>query len=729
LPDRNDLSGGLVSAAVAMPLAAGYGMFAFAPLGNEYFAYGALAGLYTAIVAGVVCVTLGDRTTTVYAPRITTTFFLGALLYGLTDAGPDVLSGRPDLVFIAFFSIVLVGGAFQALFGLFRIGSMLRFTPRPVMAGLQNAAAALLFLVQLQNVCGFDHRMPFTALPMHLAEVKPLSVVVAAVTFLAMWNARAFTARVPPLLFGLGIGIALHFLLVAAGLGAQLGPGIGIPGPVVSPSPIHHLSSLSSADAVYDLLPTVLAGGLALAVVAAFDALLCSRLVTPPGTARIDGDRLLARLGIANIASACCGGITSGINIGPTVANRQFGASTSLSVLTNAAALLAVVVALFPLVSYMPRAVLSAAIMVIAVQHIDLWSIDLVRRLRSGATRNRVLMLLDLAVVAIVAILAVTINIVLAVFIGLAAAAALFVARMSRLNVRRSYRGDTVHSRKVRMPAEAAQLETRGSDILVLELQGVLFFGSAEKLREHIEGVAISGTRTIILDLRRVTEIDATGARTLADIQLSLAHEGRHLAFAVQADSDLAMRLAETGVVDAVGTDRVFADADRAIEWAEDELLRGGPAATEEGELPVSSLDLCSGLTPAEVADFEGHLERRSYSSGTVIFREGDAGSELFIVAKGHASACLSHPSGGDIRLATFAPGTVFGELAILDAGVRSASVRAEDDVACYVLGKEEFSALVGNSPSIAIKVLTNLGSELSVRLRRANLTIHQLGD
>jgi sulfate permease, SulP family len=72
---RADFVGGLVSAAVAIPLAMGYGMFAFASLGERYFADGALAGLTTAFVVAVVCVVLGDRTTTVYAPRVTAPFF------------------------------------------------------------------------------------------------------------------------------------------------------------------------------------------------------------------------------------------------------------------------------------------------------------------------------------------------------------------------------------------------------------------------------------------------------------------------------------------------------------------------------------------------------------------------------------------------------------------------------------------------------------------------------
>jgi SulP family sulfate permease len=94
LRPADDLLGRLVSAALAVPLAMGYGMFAFTALGDSYFAYGALAGLYAAVAVGVICVLLGDRTTTVYAPRVTTTFLLGALLYHLMHSDADALRAR-----------------------------------------------------------------------------------------------------------------------------------------------------------------------------------------------------------------------------------------------------------------------------------------------------------------------------------------------------------------------------------------------------------------------------------------------------------------------------------------------------------------------------------------------------------------------------------------------------------------------------------------------------------
>ena len=145
-----------MSSALAIPLAIGFGMFAFVPLGDEDFAYGAVAGLVSALIAGFVCVLLCERSTLVYAPRITTTFFLGLVLYSLVHA--DKAMPNVSATLLAFFAIVLLGGVFQAVFGLLRLGTLIKFAPHPVMAGFQNMAALLLFLVQLGNVLGYDPR-------------------------------------------------------------------------------------------------------------------------------------------------------------------------------------------------------------------------------------------------------------------------------------------------------------------------------------------------------------------------------------------------------------------------------------------------------------------------------------------------------------------------------------------------------------------------------------------
>src|SRR5262249_61756758 len=115
----------------------GYGMFAFTSLGENYFADGAIAGVTTALAVAVVCVVLGDKTTTVYAPRVNTTFFLGILIYGLVHSDdPQIVAGGIPLVLAVAFSVILLGGALQALFGIVRPGSLAQVAPQTGLGGV-----------------------------------------------------------------------------------------------------------------------------------------------------------------------------------------------------------------------------------------------------------------------------------------------------------------------------------------------------------------------------------------------------------------------------------------------------------------------------------------------------------------------------------------------------------------------------------------------------------------
>lgn len=726
---RGDVVGGLVSAGVAIPLAMGYGMFAFVSFGDEYFVNGALAGLLTALIVGVANVMLGDRTANVYAPRVTTTFFLGILLFGLVHSDmPIVRSGGLPLTLAIILSIILLGGIFQLVFGLIRLGTLIKFTPHPVMAGFQNAAAILLFLVQLGNVLGFDHNVPFVHALQHIGEAKPASIAIAVMVFAAMWRAKSLLPRVPPVLVGLALGTVVYYLLTLAGLGAHLGPVIGsAPSPELAPPVFPRFVELARHPGLGAVVPTIVGGALALALIASIDALLCARLLARPGDPRIDGDRLLARLGAGNALAACLGGITSGLNLGPSLANKAFGGHTPFSALVNAAAILLAATVLFPVVVYLPRVALSAAIMAIGVQHIDAWTVQALRRLASGSTPHRRHLLFELLVTAVVAVLSVTVNIVLAVFIGVAIAVLLFAVRMSRSIVRRSYRGNAVRSRKSRPPEQAAVLDRAGAGIVVMELQGALFFGTAETLAAEIADQA-SEARYLILDLRRVTEIDSTGGEMLRQIDADLAAKGIRLVIAVAQPSESAAILADTGVLDAVTPARVFRHVDPALEWSEEQLLdseRAAGTATEEETIARAAI--FAGMTRSDVAQIEKRLTRVAFARGSTVFRAGDAGGRLFIIALGAASAYLGEAGQPDIRLATFAAGTVFGELAILDPGPRSATVVADSDLVCYELTREAFDALCAEAPAVAIKLLTRLGRELSRRLRQANRTIQQL--
>src|SRR4029079_1537224 len=242
-------------------------------------------------------------------------------------------------------------------------------------------------------------------------------------------------------------------------------------------------------------------------------------------------------------------------------------------------------------------------------------------------------------------------------------------------------------------------LEAEGSMIRILELQAALFFGSAELLAQAIEHETEGATRTVILDFRRVTEVDATGVHILEEIAADLARRKIALSLVLNERSDLAWRLAN------VPGDR-FPDVDRAIEHAEDALLEFPAEDPVADAAPTQEHAwLTRAFTSDQIARLRRYLEHMQWPAGTTIFREGEPGTHLFLMMSGHASVRLTTPD-GDIRLATFAPGTVFGELAILDHGPRSATVTADDEVAAWALSANSFEALQAEQPDIAIRIL-----------------------
>jgi len=143
-------------------------------------------------------------------------------------------------------------------------------------------------------------------------------------------------------------------------------------------------------------------------------------------------------------------------------------------------------------------------------------------------------------------------------------------------------------------------------------------------------------------------------------------------------------------------------------------------------ELPLEHVSLLRDFNADEVASLSRHLKPVDWPADHVVFRQGDPGASLYLVSRGRASVYLSTDA-GRVRLITFAPGSVFGELAILDQGPRSATVIADETMTAFSLGVAEFADLRERDPEVAIKLLSALARELSDRLRRANMTIRQL--
>ena len=273
-------------------------------------------------------------------------------------------------------------------------------------------------------------------------------------------------------------------------------------------------------------------------------------------------------------------------------------------------------------------------------------------------------------------------------------------------------------------------LAREGRRIVVFELDGPLFFGTAEDLANRVETALREDILVVILDLRRVNDVDSTGGRIVAQVGDRIRRERKHLLLShPEAHPRVARALRGFGVHAAVGQAAVFPDTDAALERAEDLLIEALRVEVAEGEeLPARRLPAFEGLTAEECAILEGLLQRHHYRPGDVVIKEGNRDRSLFMIAKGTASVRID--LGGinrTKRLATFSPGTVFGEVALLDKQPRSATVTADEELVCYELSEDGFDALTTTHPRIAIHLLMNIGAELSRRLRRSTATVTHL--
>jgi glutaminase len=293
--------------------------------------------------------------------------------------------------------------------------------------------------------------------------------------------------------------------------------------------------------------------------------------------------------------------------------------------------------------------------------------------------------------------------------------------------VRRSYRGGAVTSKRLRGDRERKVLDAAGSRVLVYELQGGLYFATAEQLLRKIAAVAGEASY-IVLDGRRIGRADLSALLLIRDMSRSLKENGQHLllaGFTDQIKSDW-LALQEPGE----GADTCFANVDEALEHCENLLIaEADPQALDTlALLPLAEMDILRKLSPAQISRLEPHLERADYAAGERIIREGDPADRLYMLASGSAAVKVRLDDGKRAaRMAAFRPGVVFGEFALFDGGTRVADVVAETKAVCYVLRFQNLEKLQGLEPELYQHILFALGRLLSDRLRRVTAEVRAL--
>jgi glutaminase len=290
--------------------------------------------------------------------------------------------------------------------------------------------------------------------------------------------------------------------------------------------------------------------------------------------------------------------------------------------------------------------------------------------------------------------------------------------------VRSTYRADVVTSKRIRPPRERALLRRLGSTIVVHELQGELGFAAAERVvrvvREHL-----TGTRWIVLDLRRVAAIDTPAVVLLQLLVAELAERHVTTLFADPHGIPAVAEL-ERGEASTVR----LRDCETALEWAEDAVLIKGNVRTlpPTARVPFERQELLAELNRKQVAVVRTATATRTYERGEVVFGEGNPADGIYFITRGLVNVETCAGRGGRwFRLNTVPAGSAFGELALGGDGVHISRVVAAEATECEVLSGEAFKKLRQHHPRISDAIFHAMTQSLCARLRQATREIQML--
>lgn len=533
---RHDLLAGLTVAVVALPLALAFGVTSGA---------GAVAGLITAVVAGTLAAVFGGSNFQVSGPT-------GAMTVVLL---PIVAShGVQALPLLG-----LLAGALLIVFALAGIGRYVNFIPWPVISGFTNGIAIIIGLQQLPALLG----LPAAG---HAETILPAS-----------WKVLGEFIRQPSLAAPL-----LALLAVAIMLGWSFLPRVRlVPAGIVTLVAVTVVSLLPLFDGVprIGLIPQVLPtlalplpgiefttlvrAALAVAVLAALESLL-SAVVADSMTVgeRHDPDRELFGQGVANLAVAVLGGIPATAALARTAVNVRSGARTRMAAVVHGLGLMAIAFLAAPLAAKVPLAALGGILVVVAARMIEGNALRLILR----STKS------DAFVLLLTMVVTVLFDLILAIEVGLIAAGMLFIVRMSRMFSvdPEALLGGEDSPPHHDSPSEVAAADRlRREQIVAFRIDGPIFFGAANRFFDRLLKVG-GGIRVVILRLRRVPVMDATGASALDSLIDRLERRQVTVLLTGLQPQPRAL-LARMGILQRLGrhAPRVFETTEEAIDAAE----------------------------------------------------------------------------------------------------------------------------------------------------------------
>jgi SulP family sulfate permease len=704
-----ELAAGFTVAFVALPLCIAAGVLVYSELGPEYAARGAVAGLLCAVSAGITAAIFRQSS---FVTTIPTTPI--ALVQASSVAALAKISHGDASTVIALLPIlVLLVGALQIVFAATGVSRIIKFTPYPVLAGFVSGIGLLMMLRQLPILAGEPALSEVVSDIVALQWPHPFIAVFGLGLFIGMLLLEKYLPRAPNLLVGLIFGFLVFHAMRSWFPEVDLGGTVGRIKLssiwAVSQIDFHAAESLLSNVGTLKIL---VFGSLTLAALGTLDTFFALRTAQQLADTVITPRRDVMGQGVANLVSAITGGLVVSTSINLSTANYRAGGRSRISTIAIGGVLLLTTLLIPGLIFSLPVVVLAAILLVASLRLFDRWTFQVMRDALAREKSDRARARLNLLVVAAVLSATVIGEPVVGAGVGVALSCLIFIAQMSRPIIAQQFTSANLHSKRVRSQQQADFLRSQGARISILELQGVLFFGNTDDLAVQLRELQKSAN-IVILDMRRVTEVDTSGITVLQQTAQRFAGGGKTLVACGASPKFSNVVKSALGKSNHV----MFSDRDTALEWAEEKIIRGEVHAQTLIELPLHEADLTRHMTGDEIGVLTNCLQVVEYAAHSVLCRAGDPADRMWILKRGSVSVRVT-VANMERRLASLGPGCAVGEMGMLENMPRSAHVIADEDVEAYLLTREDFDMILKDHPRIAQAMLVNIAQQLARRLR-----------
>lgn len=513
---KGDIFGGLTAAVVALPMALAFGIASGA---------GAAAGLWGAILVGFFAALFGGTPSLISEPTGPMTVILTAVIAGLQ-------ANNPDNYLALAFTVVMMAGVFQIIFGVLRLGRYITMLPYNVISGFMTGIGVILIFLQLAPFLGQETPPGgvlgvIQNLPTLITNIDPWETILGAITLAILFFYPSQLKRfMPPQLVALVIGTAISLIFFS---GVEIRT-IGTIGEIRPGLPELQMPAFTPENA-----RLMFVNAIVLATVGSIDCLLTCLVSESLTRQDCKSNKELVGQGVANLVTGLCGGIAGSGATTATVVNIQAGGRTALSGICRAFVLFIVVLWAAPLTSAIPLSVLAGIVLKVGINILDWGFLKRVHKISWKAA----------GIVYGVVLLTVFVDLMIAVAVGVFIANILTIENLSKLQSEAVKAVTDADDQIVLADEEKRILDVANGRVLLFHLSGPMIFGVAKAIsREHN---AIANYDVLIVDLGEVPILGVTSSLAIENAIQEAIDEGREV-IVVGATGKIKSRLEKLGI-------------------------------------------------------------------------------------------------------------------------------------------------------------------------------------